>query len=171
MNKHKHYLYLIDSALAGEEVQDITIINAYHPEGLNLTFTVCNDKRFVEVWIDDARCLVDVQHLKRAVAALPGGRECSTPHTKKGGRYDAGILRKMPSQMGNERCHGHNHEEWQAGNSRCVSCLWDQDVQDRGELELTSQESELHERLAISLRFTHPFNYRLNKTVKSAVGL
>ncbi len=41
----------------------------------------------------------------------------------------------MPDQEGNEGCQGHYYEEWQAGNSGCMSRVWDKDVQDREELK------------------------------------
>ncbi len=48
---------------------------------------------------------------------------------------NASILYEMPDQKGNEGCQGHHYEEWQAGNSGCMSCVWNQDVQDREELK------------------------------------
>jgi hypothetical protein len=44
------------------------------------------------------------------------------------------ILCKMPIQERNERCQSYNHEEWQTGNSGCLSDVWHQDVQNRKEL-------------------------------------
>jgi len=41
----------------------------------------------------------------------------------------------MQNQKGNERCQEHNHEEWQAGDSGDMPHMWDQDVQNREELE------------------------------------
>jgi len=40
----------------------------------------------------------------------------------------------MSHQEGDERCQGHNHEKWQAGNPRCLPRMWNQDVPDREEL-------------------------------------
>jgi len=57
-------------------------------------------------------------------------------HTKKGGRANASILCEVPHQEGNERRQGYHHEEWQAGDSRRVPCMRDQDVQNRQELAL-----------------------------------
>ena len=42
----------------------------------------------------------------------------------------------MQSQKGNEGCQGHYYEEWQVGNSGCMSRMWDKDVQNREELRL-----------------------------------
>jgi hypothetical protein len=39
--------------------------------------------------------------------------------------FDASILYEMPDQEGNEERQGHNHEEWQAGNSGCLPGMWD----------------------------------------------
>jgi len=44
---------------------------------------------------------------------------------------DASILREVSNQERNEGCQEHNHEEWQAGDPRYMSHMWDQDVQDR----------------------------------------
>ena len=51
-------------------------------------------------------------------------------------QLDASILYEMPCQKGNEGCQEHNYEEWKAGNSGCVPCMWNQDVPDREELKL-----------------------------------
>ena len=48
---------------------------------------------------------------------------------RNGGESNASILHEVPSQEGNERCEGDNHEEWQACNSRDMSFLWYKDVQ------------------------------------------
>ena len=48
----------------------------------------------------------------------------------------------MPRQERNEESQKHNHEEPQAGNSRRMSRLRDQDVQDREGLKLISQVVE-----------------------------
>ena len=48
---------------------------------------------------------------------------------------NASILYEMPDQERNEGCQGHHYEEWQAGNSGCMSRVWDKDVQDREELK------------------------------------
>ena len=45
----------------------------------------------------------------------------------------ASVLYEVPNQEGDERRQGHNNEEWQTGNSGCMSRVWDQDVQDRQE--------------------------------------
>ncbi len=47
----------------------------------------------------------------------------------------ASILREVQNQKRNEGCQGHHYEEWQAGNSGCMSRVWDKDVQDREELK------------------------------------
>ena len=38
---------------------------------------------------------------------------------------------KCRSKKGNKGAAGHNNEEWEARNSRCLSSVWDKDVQDR----------------------------------------
>ena len=51
-------------------------------------------------------------------------------------RYsNASILYEMQGQKGDEGCQKHHHEEREASNSGCMSHVWDQDVQDRQELE------------------------------------
>lgn len=42
----------------------------------------------------------------------------------------------MPYQKRNEGCQGHNYEEWETGDSRRVSGMWNKDVQNRQELRL-----------------------------------
>jgi len=49
---------------------------------------------------------------------------------------NASILYEMSYQEGNERRQGNNHEKWQAGNPRYLSCMRDKDVQDREKLRL-----------------------------------
>jgi len=63
-------------------------------------------------------------------------------HTKKEGRINASILYEVPRQEGNEGCQGDNHEEWKAGNTGRVPCMWDQDVQNWEELKLILRESD-----------------------------
>jgi len=43
----------------------------------------------------------------------------------------------MPYQEGNEGYQAHHHEEWKAGDTRCLSHMRHQDVQNWKELELT----------------------------------
>ena len=47
---------------------------------------------------------------------------------------DASILCEMPSQKGNEGCQEHNYEEWQTGNSRHMSHMRNENVQNRKKL-------------------------------------
>ena len=49
----------------------------------------------------------------------------------------------MPRQKRNEESQKHNDEEQAAGYSRCVSRMWDQDVQNRQELILISRFMQL----------------------------
>jgi len=69
---------------------------------------------------------------------------------KKGGEPNASVLYEMQGQERNEGCQEHNHEEWQAGDSGCVSRVRNQDVQDREELRQILQVSCLLGRLGIS---------------------
>jgi hypothetical protein len=39
----------------------------------------------------------------------------------------------VQDQEGNEKSQGHNHEEWQTGNSGYLPCLWHQDLPHRQE--------------------------------------
>ena len=43
----------------------------------------------------------------------------------KGGETNAGVLREMPGQEGDEGSQKHNHEKWQAGNSGNMPHMWD----------------------------------------------
>ena len=56
------------------------------------------------------------------------------PYKEKREVNHASILYEMPDQEGDERRQGHNHEERETGNSRCVPRMWDEDVQDWKEL-------------------------------------
>ena len=61
---------------------------------------------------------------------------------KKGRWADASILYEVPCQKRNEGYQEHNYEEPQAGHSRCVSRMWDQDVQNREKLKLILRVAE-----------------------------
>jgi hypothetical protein len=58
---------------------------------------------------------------------------------KRGGS-NASILYEVPGQKGNEGHQKDNHEKWQAGNSGCVPCVWNQDVQN-WQVDLLLKES------------------------------
>ena len=59
---------------------------------------------------------------------------------KEGCRPNASILCEMQGQKGNEGYQEYNHEKWEAGNSRGVPSMWDQDVQDWEELSSDIKE-------------------------------
>ena len=85
---------------------------------------------------------------------------------KKGGRCDPSLLHEMQDQEGNEGCQGRNHEEWEASNSGCLSDMWDQDVQDREELE--PNVSQLLQAGHLHIKDTQPvFRARRAKQVTS----
>ena len=64
----------------------------------------------------------------------------------------------MPRQKGNEEPQKHNHEEPQAGHSRRMSRVRDQDVQDREGLKLISQVAEPLKGWVSVQKDTQPFS-------------
>ena len=83
------------------------------------------------------------------IRLLTSNKELFIVHSQKGRLINASILYEVPSQKRNEGHQEHNYEEWQAGDSGCLPCMWNQDVQDRKESKLVSQLSGLLERLGI----------------------
>jgi len=49
---------------------------------------------------------------------------------KRGVICNASLLRKVPSQEGDQKRQEYYHEEWQAGDPRRMPRLWHQDVPD-----------------------------------------
>ena len=77
-------------------------------------------------------------------------------------RYsNASILCEMQGQKGNEGCQIYNYEEREASNSGCMPHMWDEDVQDREELELVYRYQDL-QRGWVFLIKAQPLCYRLH---------
>ena len=52
-------------------------------------------------------------------------------------RYiDGSLLHEMQGQEGNEKCQGHQNEEWQTGNPGCLRKMRYQDVPHRQSLKI-----------------------------------